>query len=131
MKSANPPSASRPISPAPARAMINPVFDFGFSNVALCEAAQLPAVIAGTCEIASGRGVTSGRGVPMWIGVDEAGTSMATSVLHLGAAPGVSLALVRKARIAAWTIVGLVLFAGRDIWSHRGAPARARSRPLP
>jgi len=50
--------------------------------------------------------------VPMWIGVDEAGTGLMTTALGLGAASGVALALVRKARVAAWTALGLVfLFA--------------------
>jgi hypothetical protein len=47
--------------------------------------------------------------VPMWLGVDEAGTSLATSALGLGSAAGVSLALVRKARIVIWTAIGLGL----------------------
>jgi hypothetical protein len=47
--------------------------------------------------------------VPMSLGVDEAGTSLATSALGLGSAAGVSLALVRKARIVIWTAIGLGL----------------------
>jgi Lysylphosphatidylglycerol synthase TM region len=47
--------------------------------------------------------------VPMWLGVDEAGTSLATNALGLGSAAGVSLALVRKARIVIWTAIGLGL----------------------
>jgi hypothetical protein len=48
--------------------------------------------------------------VPMWLGVDEAGTGLVTSALHLGAAAGIGLALVRKARVVVWTGVGLGLF---------------------
>lgn len=48
--------------------------------------------------------------VPMWLGVDEAGTGMVTTALQMGAAAGVGLALVRKARIVAWTALGLGLF---------------------
>jgi hypothetical protein len=48
--------------------------------------------------------------VPMWLGVDEAGTGIVTTALHLGAAAGVGLALVRKARVVAWTGLGLGLF---------------------
>jgi hypothetical protein len=48
--------------------------------------------------------------VPMWLGVDEAGTGAVTSALHLGAAAGIGLALVRKARVVAWTGLGLGLF---------------------
>ena len=49
--------------------------------------------------------------VPMSLGVDEAGTSLATNALGLGSAAGVSLALVRKARIVIWTAIGLGLLA--------------------
>jgi hypothetical protein len=53
--------------------------------------------------------------VPMWIGVDEAGTGLLTSVLRLGPATGVSLALARKARILAWTSIGVALAFARGI----------------
>jgi len=49
--------------------------------------------------------------VPMWLGVDEAGTSLATSILGLGPAAGVALALVRKTRVAVWTAIGMGLIA--------------------
>jgi hypothetical protein len=48
--------------------------------------------------------------VPMWLGVDEAGTGIVTTALQMGAAAGVGLALVRKARVIAWTALGLALF---------------------
>jgi uncharacterized membrane protein YbhN (UPF0104 family) len=48
--------------------------------------------------------------VPMWLGVDEAGTGVVTTALHLGAAAGIGLALVRKARVVVWTGLGLGLF---------------------
>lgn len=48
--------------------------------------------------------------VPMWLGVDEAGTGIVTTALHLGGATGVGLALVRKARVVVWTGLGLGLF---------------------
>jgi hypothetical protein len=48
--------------------------------------------------------------VPMWLGVDEAGTGAVTTALHLGAAAGIGLALVRKARVMVWTGLGLGLF---------------------
>src|SRR5918911_1790282 len=37
--------------------------------------------------------------VPMRVGVDEAGTGMLTTVLQLGTASGVTLAIIRKARV--------------------------------
>jgi hypothetical protein len=48
--------------------------------------------------------------VPLWMGVDEAGTGVVTTALHLGGAAGVGLALVRKARVVVWTAAGLGLF---------------------
>ena len=54
----------------------------------------------------------------MWLGVDEAGTSLATNVLGLGPAAGVSLALARKARVAVWTVIGIALLL------HRGLSVR-------
>ncbi|HEX9367063.1 MAG TPA: lysylphosphatidylglycerol synthase domain-containing protein [Vicinamibacterales bacterium] len=56
--------------------------------------------------------------VPMWLGVDEAGTGVVTAALQLGAATGVGLALVRKARVVVWTGLGLGLFF---LWRRAGA----------
>jgi hypothetical protein len=53
--------------------------------------------------------------VPMWLGVDEAGTGAAAGVLGLGSATGISLALVRKARIAVWTSIGITLLLRRGL----------------
>jgi len=49
--------------------------------------------------------------VPMWIGVDEAGTGLVATALQLGAATGVSLALARKGRTLIWTAVGMCVLA--------------------
>ena len=49
--------------------------------------------------------------VPMRLGVDEAGTGLLTQVLHGTSALGVTLAVVRKARMLVWTGVG-VAFLG-------------------
>lgn len=49
--------------------------------------------------------------VPMRLGVDEAGTGLLTQVLYATSALGVTLAVVRKARMLVWTGVG-VLFLG-------------------
>jgi hypothetical protein len=68
--------------------------------------------------------------VPMWLGVDEAGTSMVTSAVNLGPAVGVSLALVRKARVVTWTAIGFVFLLMRGV-SVRGAAREAESpQPL-
>jgi hypothetical protein len=62
------------------------------------------------------RAITAGfQFVPMWLGVDEAGTSLATGVLGLGAPAGVSLALARKTRNLVWTAIGLGLFVRRGL----------------
>lgn len=58
--------------------------------------------------------------VPLRVGVDEAGTGMLTKVLHLGIASGVTLAIIRKARVLCWTSIGIALLL------HRGL----RLRPL-
>lgn len=62
--------------------------------------------------------------VPMWLGVDEAGTAMVTSAVNLGSAAGVSLALVRKTRVVTWTLIGFVLLLTRGV-SVRGAAREA------
>jgi hypothetical protein len=53
--------------------------------------------------------------VPMRVGVDEAGTGMLAKVLGLTTATGVSLAIVRKARILVWTAVGVLLITLRGL----------------
>lgn len=53
--------------------------------------------------------------VPLRLGVDEAGSGLLGAVLRLGSAPGVTLALVRKARILVWTGVGVALLLGRGL----------------
>src|SRR5262249_51616797 len=66
--------------------------------------------------------------IPLWVGVDEAGTSIATGLLQLGPATGVALAIVRKARIVVWTIIGLAvlpLYAVPALTAERNAAYRA------
>lgn len=53
--------------------------------------------------------------VPLRVGVDEAGTALFTRVLGLGTTVGVTLALVRKARVAVWVVVGLLLLVRRGL----------------
>jgi hypothetical protein len=62
--------------------------------------------------------------VPMWLGVDEAGTAAVTSAVHLGSAAGVSLALVRKTRVVIWTVIGFLLLVHRG-WSVGDAARQA------
>ncbi|HEY7790585.1 MAG TPA: lysylphosphatidylglycerol synthase domain-containing protein [Vicinamibacterales bacterium] len=53
--------------------------------------------------------------VPLRLGVDEAGTGLAASILGLGSAPGVALAIVRKGRVLVWTAIGVLLLARRGL----------------
>lgn len=73
--------------------------------------------------------------VPMWIGVDEAGTGLMTAALGIGPAAGVTLALVRKARIAGWTAAGLLTAVVMRFSSTsaqlRGRESRAPARQAP
>lgn len=62
--------------------------------------------------------------VPYRVGVDEWTSGAMTSLLGLGTAVGVTLALVRKLRHLFWTGVGLAL-----IGVHRARSARATDRP--
>jgi hypothetical protein len=64
--------------------------------------------------------------VPLRVGIDEAGTGKAASVLQFTVATGVTLAIIRKARDVFWTIVGLVLLVQRG-WSLRTATRAADS----
>jgi hypothetical protein len=53
--------------------------------------------------------------VPMRVGVDEAGTGLFTKALQFGTTSGVSLAIVRKARVVVWTAVGVLLLVRRGL----------------
>ncbi len=53
--------------------------------------------------------------VPMRVGVDEAGTGMFTKALQFGTTSGVSLAIVRKARVVVWTAIGVMLLVRQGL----------------
>ena len=57
--------------------------------------------------------------VPLRIGVDEAGTAAVAELLAFGGAAGVTLAIVRKARMLVWMTAGVLLLV------RRGLPVRA------
>jgi hypothetical protein len=61
------------------------------------------------------------RVVPLKLGVDEAGAALVAHALGLGSAAGVTLALVRKARVLTWTLVGLGLLIRRGLSSSSQA----------
>jgi hypothetical protein len=53
--------------------------------------------------------------VPFQMGVGELGTAAVTNVLGLGTTVGVTVAIIRKARMAAWAAAGAALLARRGI----------------
>lgn len=55
------------------------------------------------------------RFVPLRVGVDEAGSALATSVLGLGTTAGVTLAVVRKARVLFWSATGIFLMIRKGL----------------
>ena len=66
--------------------------------------------------------------VPLRIGVDEAGTAAVAGLLGFGGAAGVTLAIVRKARMLVWMTAGVLLLARRSLPACRdgyGAAAAA------
>lgn len=65
--------------------------------------------------------------VPLRLGVDEAGTELLTRTLALPAGLGVTMAIVRKARVLAWNVVGVVLLAQRGLNPVTATPAEAGS----
>ena len=57
--------------------------------------------------------------VPLRLGVDEMGTAAFTRMLGYGAAPGGSLAIVRKVRVVFWIIIGTILLVRRGLTPRR------------
>jgi hypothetical protein len=57
--------------------------------------------------------------VPIQVGVAEAGTALATEILGLGIQPGLTLAIVRKARVLFWMLVGTVLLVRHGLTARR------------
>ncbi len=57
--------------------------------------------------------------VPLRVGVDEAGTEWLTRILGYGFGVGLTLALVRKARMIVWSIVGSALLVRRGLTARR------------
>ena len=64
--------------------------------------------------------------VPMRVGVDEAGTAAFAELLTYGTTTGVTLALIRKARMLVWIAAGTVLLVNRGV-SFRLAIANAEA----
>ena len=66
--------------------------------------------------------------VPMQVGVNEAGTALATEMLGLGLQLGLTLAVIRKARILFWMLIGSMLLVRHGL-SARRVLEDARLRP--
>lgn len=57
--------------------------------------------------------------VPYQVGVGEVGTGLATQLLGLGSTSGVTLSIVRKARIGIWSLIGTALLVRRGLTARR------------
>ena len=57
--------------------------------------------------------------VPFQVGFGEAGTGLITNILGLTTAPGVTLSIVRKARMGIWSLVGTGLLIRRGLTARR------------
>jgi hypothetical protein len=57
--------------------------------------------------------------VPVQVGVNEAGTGLVTELLGLGFQPGLTLAIVRKARILFWMLIGTALLVRHGLTARR------------
>jgi hypothetical protein len=58
--------------------------------------------------------------VPARVGVDEAGSILLAQALGFGAEVGITLAIIRKARVLFWSAVGLIFFAYEwNVSKHR------------
>ena len=66
--------------------------------------------------------------VPLRIGVDEAGTAAFAELLAFGAAAGVTLAIVRKARMLVWTAAGVGLLVRQGLSVRRAIAAAETAR---
>lgn len=60
--------------------------------------------------------------VPLRLGVDEAGTELLTRTLGLPAGLGVTMAIVRKARVLVWAAVGVILLARHGVRQEELVP---------
>ena len=79
-----------------------------------------PSLLTSFIVEASDRFITAAfKFVPFQVGVGEVGTALATQLLGLGAAPGVTLSIVRKARMGLWGLVGTALLVRRGLSARR------------
>jgi len=69
--------------------------------------------------------------VPLRIGVDEAGTAAVGAAIGIGSMAGITLALVRKARIACWMAAGLGILLRHSVSRGNQAATSDPAPPLP
>ena len=70
--------------------------------------------------------------VPFQVGVGEAGTGIVTDLLALGRTPGVTLSIVRKARMGIWSAAGAILLVRRGLTPRQVlADRELTARPTP
>lgn len=67
--------------------------------------------------------------VPFQVGVGEAGTGIVTGLLGMGTLPGVTLQIVRKARMGIWSLVGMALLVRRGLTARRILEDTALQQP--
>ena len=98
--------------------------DAGFHVLAMAEVWLVLALLTGTLPgplttfvlEAVNRAITVVfKFVPLRLGVDEAGTELLTRTLALPVGVGVTMAIVRKARVLAWSAVGVAVLAQRGL----------------
>lgn len=64
--------------------------------------------------------------IPLTIGVDEAGAKFVGDAFALAAGVGITLAIIRKARILFWTTIGMVMIVKRGLsFKQMTAPAKS------
>jgi len=87
-----------------------------YVTVALIGGLGSASILSALILESTGRVITAVfRFVPMRLGVDEAGSGLVTAALRLGTAMGVTVGLVRKARLLVWTGIGVVLLLHRGL----------------
>jgi len=79
-----------------------------------------PALLTSFIVETTDRLITVGfKFVPFQPGVGEAGTGLITHLLGLGAATGVTVSIVRKARMGIWFLIGTALLVRRGLTARR------------
>ena len=97
----------------------------GYITIALISGAQPTALSAFLFESVNRVITVVFKFVPLRAGIDELGTGQLARVLAFGVAAGVTLAIVRKARMIFWMAAGVALLLGRGL-SIRGVAEEAQ-----